>query len=82
MASPIYVCSLRLWLSQALLNNHMLLHDYSLFYFFNKEHILISRRYQLHPASAATSCPDDIKDAHSQKREELQKKEKPHYRDP
>jgi hypothetical protein len=51
-------------------------------YFFGKKHILISWRYQLHLASATTSCFNGIKDSHSQKREELQKKEKPHYRDP
>jgi hypothetical protein len=36
-------------------------------YFFDKEHILILRRYQLHPTSATTSCPNGIKDAHNQK---------------
>jgi Na+-transporting NADH:ubiquinone oxidoreductase subunit NqrC len=52
-------------------------------FFFDKEHVLISRRYQLHPTSATTSCPNGIKDAHIQKRygvEELQKK-KLRYRD-
>ena len=28
----------------------------------DKEHILISRRYQLHPASATTNCPNSITD--------------------
>jgi hypothetical protein len=34
--------------------------------FFAKEHILISRRYQLHLASATTQCPSDT-DAHRKK---------------
>jgi hypothetical protein len=33
----------------------------------DKEHILISWRYQLHPASATTHCHSGITDAHSQK---------------
>jgi hypothetical protein len=49
-------------------------------HFLDKEYILISRRYQLHPASATTHCPSDITDAHSPKhKEELQKKEKSRY---
>jgi hypothetical protein len=28
-------------------------------HFFDKEHILISRKYQLHPASATTECLSD-----------------------
>jgi hypothetical protein len=47
--------------------------------FFYKEHILISQRYQLHPASA-TSCPNGIKDAHSQEKKGNTKK-KSRYRD-
>jgi hypothetical protein len=35
-------------------------------FFFNKEHILISRRYQLHSVSVTTHCPNVIIDAHSQ----------------
>jgi hypothetical protein len=43
--------------------------------FLDKEYILISRRYQLHPASATTYCPSGTADAHSQtKKEELQKR--------
>jgi hypothetical protein len=44
---------------------------YASIYFFllDKAHILISKRYKLHPASAITSCPNGIKDAHNQKRE-------------
>jgi hypothetical protein len=34
--------------------------------FFNKEHILISWRYQLHLCYATTHCPSGITDAHSQ----------------
>jgi hypothetical protein len=50
---------------------------------FYKEYILIARRYQLHPASGTTSCPNGIKDTHSQKkrRKELQKR-KSRYRYP
>jgi hypothetical protein len=44
--------------------------------FFDKEHILISRRYQLHPVSATTPCPNNIKNAHSQKKEKNYKKRK------
>jgi hypothetical protein len=36
--------------------------------FFDKEHMLISRRYQLHPTYATTQCPSDNMDAHNQKR--------------
>jgi hypothetical protein len=36
--------------------------------FFDKNHILILQRYELHLASATTTQPNDIKDAHSQKR--------------
>jgi hypothetical protein len=35
--------------------------------------LIFFERYQLHPASAITSCPNGIKDAHNQKLEELQK---------
>jgi hypothetical protein len=43
--------------------------------FLDKEYILISRRYQLHPASATTHCSSGTADAHSQtKKEELQKR--------
>jgi hypothetical protein len=35
--------------------------------FFDKDNILILRRYQLHPTSATTQCPNDIRDAHKQK---------------
>jgi hypothetical protein len=42
--------------------------------FLDKEYILISRKYQLHPASATMQCPNGITDAHNQKtKEELQK---------
>jgi hypothetical protein len=34
----------------------------------DKEYLLISQRYQLHPASATISCPNGIKDAHSKKK--------------
>jgi hypothetical protein len=34
-------------------------------FFFHKEHILISRRYQLHLASATTHCPSGITVAHN-----------------
>jgi hypothetical protein len=45
---------------------------------FNKEHILISCRYQLYPASATMHCPSDITSAHSKKKkEELQKRKVP-----
>jgi hypothetical protein len=33
--------------------------------FFDKEHILISRRYQLYLAFATKQCPSDNKNAHS-----------------
>jgi hypothetical protein len=36
-------------------------------FFFDKEHILLSLRYQLHKASATTHCPSGITDAHSEK---------------
>jgi hypothetical protein len=36
--------------------------------FLDKEYALISRRYQLHPASATTQCLSGHTDAHSQKR--------------
>jgi hypothetical protein len=49
-----------------------------IFSLFDKEHILISRRYQLHPALATTSCPNDIKDAHIQQKErKITEKESP-----
>jgi hypothetical protein len=47
---------------------------YAILFFFDKEHILISRRYQLHSASATTSCPNDIKDARNQKKRRITKK--------
>jgi hypothetical protein len=47
--------------------------------FFDKEHILISRRYQLHPASATTHCPSGITDAHNQKRKKNYKNEKSRF---
>jgi hypothetical protein len=34
---------------------------------FNKEHILISRRYNLHLAYATTQCPSDNTDAQNKK---------------
>jgi hypothetical protein len=40
-------------------------------HFFDKEHILISRKYQLHPASATTECLSDNTDAHNQKKKEV-----------
>jgi hypothetical protein len=36
--------------------------------FFNKENILISQRYQLHPASTTMQCPNDNMDAHNQQK--------------
>jgi hypothetical protein len=39
---------------------------YQALHFLDKEYILISRRYQLHPASATTQCPSGNTDAHSQ----------------
>jgi hypothetical protein len=39
---------------------------YLYMFFLDKEYILISRRYQLHPASATTQCPSGNTDAHSQ----------------
>jgi hypothetical protein len=50
--------------------------------FFDKEYILISRRYQLHSASpimATMQCPSDIRDAYSYKKK--CKKEKSCYSD-
>jgi hypothetical protein len=49
----------------------------SIYFFFDKGNILISRRYQLHSASASTWCQEtsrDIKDAHSQREKEKNKK--------
>jgi hypothetical protein len=37
-------------------------------HFFGREYILISRRYQLNPASATTYCPSGITDAHIKQR--------------
>jgi hypothetical protein len=51
-------------------------------HFFDKEYILISRRYQLHPVSATISYPNGINDAHSQTREKNYKKERSRYRYP
>jgi hypothetical protein len=42
-------------------------------HFFYKEHILISKRYQIHPALATMQCPSGNTDAHSKKEEEIQK---------
>jgi hypothetical protein len=39
----------------------------SLDFFSNEEHILIYQRYQLHPTSGTTHCPNGITDAHNQK---------------
>jgi hypothetical protein len=49
------------------------LHYISLYFkmeviFLDKEYALISRRYQLHPASATTQYPSGHTDAHSQKK--------------
>jgi hypothetical protein len=49
--------------------------------FFDKEYILISKRYQLHPASATTQHPNDITDAHSQKKKKNNREEKSRYGD-
>jgi hypothetical protein len=38
------------------------------YFFLDKEYALISRRYQLYPASATTQCPSGHMDAHNQKR--------------
>jgi hypothetical protein len=46
----------------------------TIYIFLNKEHILISGRYQLHPVYETTHFPSGITDAHSWKKEELQKK--------
>jgi hypothetical protein len=56
--------------------NNLLLVVY--LHFLDKEYLLILRRYQLHLASATTSCPNGIKDAHNQKKEkEITKKKSP-----
>jgi hypothetical protein len=45
--------------------------------FLDKEYILISKRYQLHPASATTQYPSGNTDAHSQlKQKKKYEKEK------
>jgi hypothetical protein len=41
----------------------------SILLFPDKEHLLISQRYQLHLASATTHYPSCITDAHNQKKE-------------
>jgi hypothetical protein len=46
------------------------------FIFFDKGNILISKRYQLHPASATAHHPNGTTDAHSQKKEKKTKKQK------
>jgi hypothetical protein len=38
--------------------------------FFDKEHILISRQYQLHPTFTITHCPSSNTDVHNKKEEE------------
>jgi hypothetical protein len=48
-------------------------------FFFDKGYILISRRYQIHPASATTHCPSGFTDAHSQQRKKNYRKEKSCY---
>jgi hypothetical protein len=50
----------------------------ALAYLLDKEYLLILK-IPIHPASAITSCPDGIKDAHSQKEKEkeIQKKKGP-----
>jgi hypothetical protein len=45
--------------------------------FLDKEYILISSRYQLHPASTTTQCPSGNTDAHSQKK--FTENKKPRY---
>jgi hypothetical protein len=44
-------------------------------FFSHKEPILISRRYQLHPASATTHDPSGLIDAHNPKKKRNYKKE-------
>jgi hypothetical protein len=46
-------------------------------FFFDKKHILISRGYQLHLASAIRDCSSDNTDAYSQKEEEEELQKKP-----
>jgi hypothetical protein len=47
----------------------------------DKEYILISRRYQLHPASATTQCSNDNMDAQAEKKkDELHKRKVPPQR--
>jgi hypothetical protein len=48
--------------------------------FFDKEYILISRRYQIHSASATTLCPSGNMDTHNQKKKNY-RKEKTRYSD-
>jgi hypothetical protein len=50
-------------------------------YIFDQEHILISRRYQLHSAFATTHCPSGIIDAHNPKKRRITIKEKSRYSD-
>jgi hypothetical protein len=45
----------------------------TILFFFHKEHILISWRYQLHPTSATTYCSNGITDAYRQKKKEIKK---------
>jgi hypothetical protein len=44
---------------------------------FDKEHILILRRYQLQQASSTMQCPSGNTDAHNQKNEDELQKESP-----
>jgi hypothetical protein len=44
--------------------------------FFDKAYILISRRYQLHLASATTQCPNGNKDTQSLKKKKNYKNRK------
>jgi hypothetical protein len=46
--------------------------------FFDKEYILISRRYQIHSASATTSCSSGNT---TKKRRRIKNKERPRYSD-
>jgi hypothetical protein len=48
-------------------------------HFLDKEYALISRRYELHPASATTQCPSGHTDAHSQKKKKNYEKEKSRF---
>jgi hypothetical protein len=52
-----------------------------IFLLYYKKYILISGKYQLHPASATTGCSNGITDTHSKKRRRITKKEKSRYGD-